>query len=120
MGTVIFDPRIDMVLMEVDRFNATPMTLFRFKRSPQARILKDVRYFCIRTLYQVDEAPRIFDDALGHIIALILPSLETLIYDPGSEPRPGCGSSYGGNNGNCDQDLSSSSRIDIARKQADF
>ncbi|KAF7860297.1 hypothetical protein EAF04_008425 [Stromatinia cepivora] len=124
LGTVVFDPRIDIVLVEVGSFKRTKIAVRQIRDAPEASTMKDARNVAIRTYYEDDvrpEALRMLDNSFGNIIARVLPSLETFIYDPGSELRlPGYGPSYGGNNGTCDHNLPSSVRRVIARRRADF
>ncbi|KAJ8067634.1 hypothetical protein OCU04_003243 [Sclerotinia nivalis] len=90
LGTVVFDPRIDIVLVEVGSFKWTKIALSQIRDAPEASIMKDVRNITIRTYYEDDVSPktlRTLENSFGNIIARVLPFLKIFIYDPGSEPR---------------------------------
>ncbi|KAA8574585.1 hypothetical protein MFRU_015g00240 [Monilinia fructicola] len=92
MGTVVFDPRIDIVFMEVGWVHHVELLFAQIRDSVESRIMKDVRNIAIGGFFEMKanhegRRPRIFPTSMGNTIARVLPSLETFTYVLGFDSR---------------------------------
>ncbi|KAF7920250.1 uncharacterized protein EAE98_008943 [Botrytis deweyae] len=93
LGIVVFDPRIDIVLVEVGWLKWIKNVLNQIRDKPEGRVMKDVRNIAIAVFYEDSlshEGLQTLPNSVGNTIARVLPSLENFIYDFGYDSRNSC------------------------------
>ncbi|ATZ48774.1 hypothetical protein BCIN_04g00080 [Botrytis cinerea B05.10] len=90
LGIVVFDPRIDIVLVEVSWVKWIKNALTQIGDRPEGRVMKDVRNIAIAAIYEDSLSHgglQTLPNSIGNTIARVLPSLENFIYDFGYDSR---------------------------------
>ncbi|ESZ97404.1 hypothetical protein SBOR_2232 [Sclerotinia borealis F-4128] len=122
LGTVIFDPRIDIVIVEVGWLSWIKNVLTQIRDGVEGSIMKDVRNIAISGFKEGNTTSEVLQDknllnSMGSMIARVLPSLKTFTYVLDYDARYGLQESLYGESDvmNHGQGLANSLQRDIAR-----
>ncbi|KAF7904860.1 uncharacterized protein EAF01_005382 [Botrytis porri] len=87
LGIVVFDPRIDIVLVEVGWVKWIKNALTQIRDRPEGSVMKDVRNIAIAVFSLSHDGLQTLPNSMGNTIARVLPSLENFVYDFGYDSR---------------------------------
>ncbi|KAF7946810.1 hypothetical protein EAE96_009791 [Botrytis aclada] len=90
LGIVVFDPRIDIVFVEVGLVKWIKNALTQIRDKPEGSVMKDVRNIAIAVIHEDSRSHdelQTLPNSIGNTMARVLPSLENFIYDFGYDSR---------------------------------